>query len=231
MRTPILSLLSTLALALPAAAQGFEGSIVVRISGPGGMGAMTSEMTTKGTKVLNVIRLPGVGQEMRLITDYTAHTITTLRPFPPGMPLPEGVSEAKGVVAVSKTPETPKATGSAGDLRALGTSQVIAKTRCDDYEATSETGEVIRICLAKAISGRSPGVLGNAGGGGASSAWSKVLGGKPVMPLKVWTPNGQTEFEVVEIKPGKVSDRVFDVPSGYIDMATAMKNRTSTPKP
>ncbi|MES2125156.1 MAG: hypothetical protein V4503_10770, partial [Gemmatimonadota bacterium] len=71
---------------------------------------------------------------------------------------------------------------------------------------------------------------GNPAGQGAPD-WDQAEGGKPMMPLKVWRPDGVTILEVVEVKRELVSPRVFDVPPGYVDLKTAVQNRTTTPKP
>ncbi|MES2123087.1 MAG: hypothetical protein V4503_00215, partial [Gemmatimonadota bacterium] len=145
--------LTLLLLLLPCtslAAQQFEGTLTVRTAGPAGTGAMISKLTTKGQKTLNVIALPGIGQEMRTITDNRAGTFTTLRPFPPGMTLPAGVANAKGVITVDKLPTFSKPGGRTPpktNIRKLGTSQTIAGLQCADYELTAENGQTLRACL------------------------------------------------------------------------------------
>lgn len=230
---PLLAL-SFVALSQRLDAQRFEGTITVRVGGPGGTGSMLTRMTAKGDKVLNVIALPGMGQEIRTITDNSARTLTSLTPFPPGMTLPPGVATAKGIIDVRPLPVPAKITPGAttkADIRKLGTSQTIAGTRCDDYEVTGETGQIVRMCLATSLGGLVPGALGGAATGGQPAPWTKALGNKPLMPLKIWQPDGTTILEVVAIKRQLVSPRLFDVPPGYITMATALKNRTSVPKP
>jgi len=235
MRRLLLCALSSVSFVLPLSAQQFEGTLTVRIGGPGGTGSMITRMTTKGDKVLTVMTLPGAaGQELRMITDNHAHTLTTLTPFPPGMVLPPGVSTAKGVVAVRSMPTPPKTTSGGtpkSDIRKLGTSQTIAATKCDDYEATGETGQVVRMCLASSLGRMAPGALGGGGQSGQPAPWASVLGDKPLMPLKIWQPDGTIVLEVVGIKRELVSPKTFDVPPGYVDMETALKARTGTPKP
>ena len=235
MRLLLLLALPMMTLAPPLAAQQFEGSITVRIGEPGGTGSLLSRITTKGDKVLTVMALPGAaGRELRMITDNRAHKLTRLTPFPPGMKLPAGVSLAKGVIDVRDLPaqaKSPVAGSPKTDTRKLGTSQTIAGTRCDDYEATGETGQVVRMCLASSLGHLAFGALGEGGGNGPPEPWAGALGNKPLLPLKIWHPDGATVFEVVEIKRELVSPKVFDVPPGYIDIQTAMKNRTGMPKP
>jgi len=235
MRRLFLGTLALLLLAPPLASQQFEGTLTVRIGGPGGTGSMITRMTTKGDKVLTVMTLPGTPpQELRMITDNNAHTLTTLTPFPPGMVLPPGVSTAKGVVAVRAVPAPMKPmTGNTpkSDIRKLGSSQTIAATTCDDYEVTGETGQVVRMCLASSLGRMAPGALGGGGQSGQPAPWASVLGDKPLMPLKIWQPDGTIVLEVVAIKRDLVSPRLFDIPPGYVDMETALKARTGTPKP
>ncbi|MEP6590522.1 MAG: DUF4412 domain-containing protein [Gemmatimonadota bacterium] len=208
------------------AAQQFEGTIVVRSGGPGGTGAMLWRMTTKGQKVLNVTTLPGIGQEMRMITDNHAGTLTTMTPFPPGMALPPGVANAKGVVKVEPLPKQANGKAPKSDIRKLGTTQMIAGLRCTDYEVTSDNGQTIRMCLTTSL-----GAMANGAIGGGNPEWGAAPGGKPTMPLKIWRPGGATLLEVVEVKRELVSPRAFDIPAGYVDIATAMKNRSLIPKP
>lgn len=235
MRRFFLCALPLVSLVLPLRSQQFEGTLTVRIGGPGGTGSMLTRMTTKGDKVLTVMTLPGTPpQELRMITDNHAHTLTTLTPFPPGMVLPPGVSMAKGVVAVREMPTPVKPTtgsSSKSDIRKLGSSQTIAATKCDDYEVTGETGQVVRMCLASSLGRMAPGALGGGGQSGQPAPWASVLGDKPLMPLKIWQPDGTIVLEVVAIKRELVSPRVFDIPPGYVDMETALKARTGTPKP
>ena len=235
MRRLLLIALSATALTRPLTAQQFEGTIAVRIGGPGGTGSMVSRMTTKGDKVLTVIALPGVaGQELRMITDHRARTMTMLTPFPPGMVLPKGVSTAKGIITVRQIPgpaKSPSTTAMHSDIRRLERSQTIAGISCDDYEATGETGQVVRMCLAASLGRLAAGALGEGGQSGQPAPWARALGNKPLMPLKVWKPDGTTLLEVIEIKRQLVASRVFDIPAGYIDAATALKHRTGIPKP
>lgn len=226
--------LAALVLTPPMVAQQFEGTFTMRVGGPGGTGAMISKITTKGDRVLNIIALPGMAQEMRTIIDNHAGTITTLTPFPPRMTKPQGVANAKGVIAVRPLPSLGAGTTGApphSDIRALGTSQAIAGIQCNDYEATSETGQTVRMCLTSALGRLTTGAMGGAASGDQPAPWAAALGNKPMIPLKIWRTNGVTILEVVEIKRHPVSLHAFDIPPGYIDMATALKNRTSVPKP
>jgi hypothetical protein len=235
MRRLLLISLSVIALLRPLTAQQFEGTIAVRIGGPGGTGSMVSRMTTKGDKVLTVIALPGVaGQDLRMITDNRARTMIMLTPFPPGMVLPKGVASAKGIITVRDFPApapSPSTKPINSDIRKLGSSQTIAGINCDDYEATGETGQVVRMCLAASLGRLTSGALGEGGQSGQPAPWARALGNKPLMPLKVWKPDGTTVLEVMEIKRQLVASRVFDIPPGYVDVATALKNRTGASKP
>ncbi|MEO5800072.1 MAG: DUF4412 domain-containing protein [Gemmatimonadales bacterium] len=229
MRTILLLAGSLLALAPDAP---FEGTLTVRVGGPGGTGAMVMKLTAKGTKVLTVMALPGNNQELRSVTDNKAHTTTNFTPFPPGMAKPAGVADAKGVVTVVKNPvfgPPVMKRGEKTDIRALGTSQSIAGYRCDDFEFTGEAGAVTRMCLSKQLGAIFPGVMGGKNLNGQATPWAAALGDKPMTPLKVWRPGGETILEVIEVKRQLVSPHVFDAPPGYIDIATAMKNRTTLP--
>ncbi len=211
----------------------FEGTLVVRVGGPGGTGAMVMTLTAKGQKVLTVMALPGDKQEYRSITDNKTHTTTNFVPFPPGMAKPPGVANAKGVITVVKNPvlalPTPKP-GEKSDIRALGTSQSIAGYRCEDYEFTAAAGAVTRMCLSKQLGAVFPGMMGGKSVSGQPAPWAAALGSTPMTPLKVWHPGGEIVLEVIEVKRQLVSPRVFDAPPGYIDIATAMKNRTTAPQ-
>lgn len=223
--------LALLLLPLSLAAQRFEGTLKVRVGGPGGTGAMLMSVTVKGDKVLNVMALPGMNREVRSITDNKARTMTSYTPFPPGMVVPSGVAKAKGVIAVQKLSALAPAPKQAGksDLRPLGTSQTIAGYKCDDFELTGETGDVVRMCLSTSLGGVMMESVGPTPDG-KPAPWARALGNKPVTPLKMWSSNGNTILEVVAIKRELVSSHAFDAPAGYIDMATALKYRTTVPK-
>ena len=69
------------------------------------------------------------------------------------------------------------------------------------------------------------GGMGRRGGGAAPPAWSQAFGNKPVFPLKVWSSDGKLAMEVVAIDKGSVPASMFEIPEGYVDMASMFRGR------
>jgi hypothetical protein len=121
-------------------------------------------------------------------------------------------------------------------VKKLGTSETVVGLSCDDYEATSDKGEVTRLCMTSAL-GRfmypqtSGGIGGRRGGGGsAAPSWSTAFGDKPMFPLKVVTSDGKMAMEVTAIDKSPVSASVFEIPDGYVDLSAMMGGMGRPPR-
>lgn len=235
-----LRLLLPLALALPLGAQGFEGTMTMRIAAPDGT-QMEARTMVKGSQMAMALTAPAsagpmAGAEIRMIVDRSAKTATMLMPIPAGMGgggfLPP---DAKGIKIVNPIDGGEAASGAAAapavEYKKLGTSQTIAGLKCDDYEFTSD-GQTIRSCLAANVGmfyypSLGGGMMGGRGGRGAAGApaWSKGVGQAPGFPLKVWSTDNKVSMEVTAIDRAAVPASTFEVPAGYIDMAGMMGGR------
>ncbi len=230
------ALLLPLVLTLPLGAQSFEGSMSMRVGAPDGT-AMDVTYLIKGDKMGMTLTAPAssgplAGNEIRMIIDQNAKTMTMLMPVPAGMGgggmLPP---DTKGIKMVNPIgPEAARDGGGAPEAtyKKLGTSQTIAGLKCDDYESTAD-GQTVRSCLASNIGMFSyPSLGGGMGGrarGAAAPAWSKGLGQAPGFPLKVWTADGTVSMEVTAIDRRAVRASAFEVPAGYVDLGAMMGGR------
>ncbi len=232
-----LPLLLTIALALPLGAQGFEGTVAMKVIAP--EGAIDMKYAIKGDRMAMTMAMPAsagpmAGMEVRMLMDPAAKTITMLMPLPAGMGgggfLP---ADTKGIKTVTPIPEaTDGAAEGSASLKKSGTSQTVAGMKCDDYEVT-DGSTTTKVCLATGLGkfnypslGGGFGGRGNRGGGvNASPGWSKGLGNAPGFPLKVSDAAGNTVLEVTSLQKGPIGDDVFAVPAGYVDLQAMMGGR------
>lgn len=225
MRRTLSALLPVL-LALPIAAQSFEGTITMRMTSEGTPEPITTTMHIKGDVMAMVMELPGsagpmAGMEARMVLDQGSRKMTMLMPMPPGMPAMPGAKGMKIVTDLSKLDadgaKEPEAT-----VTKLGTSQTIAGMPCDDYQTTSADGETTNMCITDKL-GRFAMPRGSMGP--PPPAWVRAFGDKPMFPLKVWTTTSgnSVAMEVTGIKRGAAPAGVFDTsPAGYRDMSAMM---------
>jgi len=217
-------------LALPAAAQ-FEGTISMKVSASGSDMMMT--MSIKGDQQSNVMTLPPsagpmAGMEARTIIDPTTNTATTMLPLPPGMAQIPILANAKGIKTVlDLSKNTGDAWGSHAQIKKLGTSQRIAGLACDDYEIIPAKGKPLQACVAESL-GRfvfpqTGGGMGGRANGGPAPAWATAFGGKPGFPLRVTESDGNVVLEVLSVTRAPVSPGLFEIPDGYVDMATLFR--------
>ncbi len=232
MRLPLRFL--PLLLALPLGAQGFEGTMSMRVGAPDGT-QMDVKYMIKGDKMGMTMTAPAstgpmAGAEIRMIIDQGAKTATMLMPAPAGMAnmLPPDTKGIKMVTPIGA--EAASAGGAAAvTYKKLGTSQTIAGLKCDDYEATTD-GETIRSCLASNVGmfnypNLGGGMGGRGGRGAAAPAWSKGIGQAPGFPLKVWSTDNKVAMEVTAIDRAAVPASAFEVPAGYMDLGGMMGGR------
>src|SRR4051812_5217142 len=103
MRRLLASVLLPLAVATPLAAQQFEGTVNMKMTGNGpSADAMTMRVAIKGDQQVTIVTMPAsagpmAGMEVRSIMDPKAQTMTTLMPMPPGMGAMAGMPDAKGM--------------------------------------------------------------------------------------------------------------------------------------
>ena len=103
MRRMLASVLLPLAAAAPLAAQQFEGTVNMKMTGTGPAAeGMMMRVAIKGDQQVTIITLPAnagpmAGQEVRAIMDPKTQTVTTLMPMPPGMGAMAGMPDAKGM--------------------------------------------------------------------------------------------------------------------------------------
>ncbi|HEY6830155.1 MAG TPA: DUF4412 domain-containing protein [Gemmatimonadaceae bacterium] len=238
MRRMLASVLLPLAAAAPLAAQQFEGTVNMKMTGnaPNAEG-MTMRMAIKGDQQVTIVTLPATsgplaGQEVRAIMDPKSQTVTTLIPMPPGMGAMVGQPDAKGMkMIVDLSKSTGPAAASKADIKKLGTTQKIAGLSCDDYQITDENGKSVKACITSSL-GRfvlpdmSGGMGGRRGGGGGQPAWAKAFGDRPAFPLKVWSDDGNTNMEVTSVDRAPVAASLFEIPDGYVDMSAMMRGRS-----
>jgi hypothetical protein len=239
MRRFIALTLIGLVAATPLAAQ-FEGTITMKMTPPtsSNTGDINIKIAVKGDRSATVMSMPGsagpmAGMEMRSIYDPKANTMTTLIPISPAMAAIPAMANAKGMKTVtdlSKVSATASQGGSSkADVKKLGTSETILGMSCDDYEITNTGGQPTRMCVTSAL-GRftlpqMDGGMGRRGGGAQTPAWAQAFGNKPMFPLKVWSTDGKLAMEVIAVDKGSVPASMFEIPEGYVDMASIMGRR------
>ena len=133
MRRMLASVLLPLAAAAPLAAQQFEGTVNMKMTGSGpNADGMTMRIAIKGDQQVTLITLPPTagpmaGQEMRAIMDPKTQTVTTLMPMPPGLGAMAGMPDAKGMkLIVDLSKSRADAANSKAEIKKLGSSQKIA---------------------------------------------------------------------------------------------------------
>ena len=88
----------------------------------------------------------------------------------------------------------------------------------------------MRACIAQSLGHflfptTGGGMPGRGGGNGTSPAWTKAFGKNPGLPLKVWSTKGEVAMEVTSIEKGSVPASMFEIPDGYVDMASLFGGR------
>jgi len=234
MRRLLASVFLPLAAAAPLAAQQFEGTVHMKMTGNGPAAeGMLMRVAIKGDQQVTIVTLPAnagpmAGQEVRSIIDPKTQTMTTLMPMPPGMGAMAGMPDAKGMKMILDLAKLRgDAANSKGDIKKLGSTQRIAGMSCDDYQITDENGKTVKACITSSI-GRFmlPEMGGRRGGGGGQPAWAKAFGDRPAFPLKVWSDDGNTNLEVTSVDRGPVAASLFEIPDGYVDMSGMMRGRS-----
>lgn len=224
--------------AAPLAAQDWQGSVAMTLTSPEmGRDPITMVMHRRGTRIANVMTMPAsagpmAGQETRMIIDEGSRKMTMLTPLAPGMMIPPamtGGKPAKGMkIVMDLGAELDDAKAPEGSVKALGTSQTIAGTKCDDYEVTTE-GETMQMCLASglgkfAFASASPRGMGSA----SVPAWARAIAGK--FPLQVRDKAGKFTMTATKITPGAPDAALFEVPDGYADMSAMMGGMGRRPR-
>jgi hypothetical protein len=239
MRRFSMLVLVQLAAAAPLAAQ-FEGTVSMRVSGGATQsvgGDISMKMMVKGDQQATILTLPNnggpmAGAEMRMVYDPKTMTATSLMPIPAQLAQVPMFANAKGIKMVadlSKAQANPNtSTDVTVDVKKLGTSEKIAGFDCDDYEIKASNGDPMRACITPNLGHFLFPSMGGPMGRGASSspAWTKAFGTKPGFPLKVWSPaGGGVAMEVTSVEKGSVPASMFEIPDGYVDMASLMGGR------
>ena len=220
-RSTLLYLLPVLA-AAPLAAQAFEGTVMMRMP-VGGTALTDAKYMIKGDKIAAIMTMgpgagPMAGKEMRMITDRTAMTMTMLIPIEmAGMKgMKQVIDLKKAAAAHTKTPV---------EAKALGTSDVVAGYKCDNFEIT-DGKRVSTLCITRELGTfiyPSGGMMGR--GGGDAPAWVTAMRDHPGFPLRVSDHDGKVIMEVTGVKKGNVPSDTFEIPEGYSDMGGMMGGR------
>ncbi len=162
------------------------------------------------------------GAEVRILADPASGTTTLLMPMPPGMP---AMGNAKGMKMIMKTNEiVTEANAVEGELKKLGTSQVIAGMKCGDWELTTKGEAPVRMCLTDALGRFTMLEMSGRGRPGAQSMpkWAKRIYNDKLFPLKVWSKENDVSLEVTSIEKKSIPASTFVVPSDYMDMSQMM---------
>jgi hypothetical protein len=168
------------------------------------------------------------GMEARTIYDPKTNTTTTLLPLPPGMGQIPALANAKGIkTVIDLSKSMGDASGPQAQIKKLGTSQKIAGFACDDYEIIPAKGNPTHACIAESL-GRfvfpqTGGGMGGRGNATPPPAWTTAFGGKPGFPLKVTQSDGTVVMEVLSVDKSPVSASLFEIPDGYVDMASLFR--------
>lgn len=227
-------LLPLAALAMPLAAQGFEGTVSMNI--PAAAGSMSDmQYFVKGDQLAMTAKLganagPMAGAEIRMIMDIKGAKMTMLIPLTGAMAGQFGAmggGDMKGIKQVTDLNQIgdPKA-GANAEVKALGTTEVIAGHKCEDFQITDEKS-VTMMCLTKDMGSFAfaSGGMGGRRGGAGSPAWANFFRSHPGFPLKVWDKDGKITLEVTKIEKGSVPASMFEVPDGYMDMGAMFGGR------
>ncbi|HET9133475.1 MAG TPA: DUF4412 domain-containing protein [Gemmatimonadales bacterium] len=222
--------------AAPLAAQTWQGSVTMTMTSPEmGRDPVTIVMHRRGAKLANVMTMtsgPMAGQEVRMLIDDGGTQMTMLTPLPEGVMIPPamtGGKPAKGMKMVMDIGgDVAEASAETGTVKALGTSQTIAGTKCDDYEVATR-GETMQMCLAAGL-GKFTFVSAAPGGRGAAKVpdWARALEGK--FPLQVRDKAGKFSMTATKITPGAPAASLFEVPEGYADMSAMMGGMGRRPR-
>lgn len=197
--------------AAPIAAQNFEGTITMRLSGPNSTPMEMKVHHADGMQAMVMSGAMGMpNAEMRMVINPTEGRMTTFVSMP-GMP---GGGKFKTVSSLGGN----SGTEVPADITVtkLGTSQTIAGMRCDDYEIVSR-GESMRMCATEALGRFSMPAMGGPGQQGSSPAWARAFGNRPFFPLKVWGGDNTVAMEVTKVERGTPDRALFDENTpGYI---------------
>jgi hypothetical protein len=211
----------TLLSAAPALAQGFEGAVTYHMNPEH---PMDMTMSIKGDKIRSDMSgMPG-GQQMFMLMDLTALTMTTVMPDHKMYM----TMDMKGMQAMQhgdKPQHPPKIT-------ATGQKETLAGRSCDDYQITSDDGKTVEICAAKGMGNFMAPQGGPMGGRGGQSPlaslnwlrenpeWAK-LAADGFFPLKVSNVEGGKKSVVMEatkVEQKSLDASLFQVPAGFSEM-------------
>jgi hypothetical protein len=233
MRHAAFILFAQVFLAAPVAAQ-FEGTVSLTVSGTGA-GDVSMKMAIQGDRQATIMTLPMsagpmAGMEMRVVLDPKTNIATSLLPIPPALAQFPALANAKGIrteIDLGKAANDAVANHSAA-IKKLGTSQRIAGLPCDDYEITPSNGTPVTACITQSLGHFVFPQFGGGMGSGASAvpAWASAFGDKPSFPLKVRSADGTVAMDVTSVDKGRVDASLFEIPEGYVDMATLFRGRS-----
>lgn len=109
------------------------------------------------------------------------------------------------------------------DMSRTGEIKTIAGRSCEVWKITSE-GETFEACIAKGLGNFM--MPENPMGNNNSPAWAEELKNGGFMPLEVLEVKGDqrtTQMKATKIEEGTLDASLFEVPPGYNDMSSMMK--------
>ena len=198
---------SVCSIALPptvAYAQGFEGTVTMRIAMGGGRGAQTTQDVTYQSR----------GGNVRLDLNSPMGAITMI-----GL-----ASEHKTFVVIESQKSYMEMPSSAaaqvagtGTVTRTGKMETIAGNSCEhvmvDAAGANGATQRVDVCLSKAL-GSYVNPL-SAMPGGRTPAWQQLMSDAGEFPLKATLADGTVALEVLTIEKHRVSETLFRIPPTY----------------
>lgn len=207
---------------LPAAAQGFEGTVTWEM----GPKARQMSQTYKGTKVRTEMGGPR-GRQGVMIMDASTKTMTMLMPDEK-MYMVMSMEDMAGQMEDQGKPKTPKLTDT-------GKSETIAGKTCQVYRYAEDTGkpETLEMCVAKGMGffmgGGEGGPMGGMRGRGEGPNLTAIAGNPEwarrykdgFFPLRISKVAGDKvtpEMVATQVEAKSIDASAFAVPEGFTEM-------------
>lgn len=204
-KTAVLVLLCAAALPdRPLAAQSFEGTVTMNMTGDNGS-ARSMNFMLKGGKV----RFDPPGGQVSVIIDPATERMTVIVNAQ-HMYMENSFDDAVAAAQMGVAVPAPK-------IVKTGKFETVAGYRCEDVTATDDDGKALTICMSSELGGFRLPAASNPMAPQQEAGWLSVIGSRN-FPLRV-KKDGKTVMEATAIEKKSLDASLFAPPDGYQSFA------------
>lgn len=191
--------------ASPLAAQSFEGSVTMNVTGDNGKTAAITYMLKDGKMRFE----PPGGQQVSVIIDPATQRMTVI------MNAQKMYMERDFSSATAAAQQ--QAAGKRPDIVRTGKFETVAGYKCEDITVTDDDGKSVDTCISSELGGFRMPAASNPMAPQREAGWVGEIGSRS-FPLKV-AKGGKTIMEVTSIEKKSLDAALFTAPPGFQSFA------------